>query len=103
MKQLEIPILTYIDVTAKELDITTTALIDTGSEVTFFQDFLLPKWDELPNDRKNRIKGVHPIPTYLDLVQNNVSIILGNKILTIPTVLQYNSGYDILLGNDFLK
>ena len=42
MKQLEIPILTYIDVTVKELDIKTTVLIDTGSEVTFFQDFLLP-------------------------------------------------------------
>ena len=84
MKQLEIPILTYIDVTAKELDITTTALIDTGSEVkvTFFQDFLLSKWDKLPNDRKIRIKDVHPIPTYLDLVQNNIFIILGNKILT---------------------
>ena len=52
MKQLEIPILTYIDVTVKELDITTTALIDIGSEVTFFQDFLLPKWDKLSNDRK---------------------------------------------------
>ena len=32
-----------------------------------------------------------------------MSIILGNKILTIPLVLQYNSGYDILLGNDSLK
>ena len=58
---------------------------------------------KLPNDRKIRIKGVHHIPTYLDLIQNNVSIILGNKILTIPTVLQYNSGYNLLLGNDFLK
>ena len=59
MKQLEIPILTYIDVTVKELDITTTTLIDTGSEVIFFQDFSLPKWDKLQNDRKIRIKGVH--------------------------------------------
>ena len=32
-----------------------------------------------------------------------MSIILGNKILNIPLVLQYNFGYDILLGNDFLK
>ena len=45
MKQLKISILTYIDVTIKELDITTTALIDIGSEATFFQDFLLPKWE----------------------------------------------------------
>lgn len=30
-------------------------------------------------------------------------IILGNKILTIPLVFQYNSGYDIFLGNDVLK
>jgi len=86
MKQLEIPILTYIDVTVKELDITTTALIDTGSQVTFFQDFLLPQWDKLSNDRKIRIKGVHPIPTYLDLVQSNVSITLGQKILTVPKI-----------------
>ena len=43
MKQLENPILTYMDVTVKELDITTTALIDTGSEVTFFQDFFTSK------------------------------------------------------------
>ena len=103
MKQLEISILTYINITIKEIDITTTALIDTGFQLTFFQDFLLLKWDKLPNDRKIRIKGVHPILTYLDLVQNNVFIILGNKILTMPTVLQYNSGYDILLGNNFLK
>ena len=32
-----------------------------------------------------------------------MSIILGNKILNIPLVLQYNSGYDILLGSEFLK
>jgi len=43
MKQLQFPILTYIDVTVKELDTMTTALTDTGSKVTFFQDFLLPK------------------------------------------------------------
>ena len=41
--------------------------------------------------------------TSLQLVQSNVSIILGNKILNIPLVLQYNSGYDILLGNDLFK
>ena len=43
MKELHFPILTCIDVNVKELDITTTTLIDIGSEVTFFQDFLLPK------------------------------------------------------------
>ena len=42
MKELHIPILTYIDLTIRELDITTTTLIDAGSEVTFFQDFLSP-------------------------------------------------------------
>ena len=76
-------------------------LIDTGSEVTFFQDFLLPQWDKLPSNLKIRITSVHPSRTYLDLVQNNVSIVLGNKVLTIATVLQYNSEHDILLGNDF--
>ena len=50
-------------------------------------------------DRKIKIKGID----YLELIQSNVSIILGNKILNIPLVLQYNLGYDILLGNDFLK
>jgi len=50
-----------------------------------------------------KIKGVHPTPTYLNLVQSNVSIILGNKILKIPLVLQYDSGYGILLAHDFLK
>ena len=44
MKQLHFPILTYIDRTIKDPDITTTALIDIGSKVTFFQDFLLQKW-----------------------------------------------------------
>ena len=39
MKQLQFPILTYIDVTVKAFDITTTALIDTGYKITFFQDF----------------------------------------------------------------
>ena len=50
MKHPQFPILTYIDVTLKELNITTTALINTGSEVTFFQDFLLPKWELLPSN-----------------------------------------------------
>ena len=81
MTQLHFPILTYIDVTVKESDVTTTALIDTISKVTFFQDFLLPKWKKLPSDRKIKIKGVHPIAIYLELVQNNVSIILGTKFL----------------------
>ena len=103
MKQLEFPVLTYIEATVKDLDITTTALLDTGSEVTFFCDFLLPTWEKLPSDKRIKIQGVHPTPTYLNLVQNNVSIILGNKILNVPLVLQYDSGYDILLGNDFLK
>ena len=42
MKQLQFPVLTYIEATAKELDITTTALSDTDSAVTFFRNFLLP-------------------------------------------------------------
>ena len=103
MKQLQFLILTYIEATAKELDITTTALIDTGSEVTFFRNFLLPTWEKLPSDKRIKIKGVHPTPTYLNLVQSNVFIILDNKILNIPLVFQYHSGYDILLGNDLLK
>ena len=50
MKQLQFSILAYIDVRVKELDITTTALLDTGSEVTFFQNFLLPNWKKLPSN-----------------------------------------------------
>ena len=82
MKQLQFPVLTYIEATAKGLDITTTALIDTSSEVTFFCNFLLPTWEKLPSNKRIKIKGVHPTPTYLNLVQSNVSIILDTKILT---------------------
>jgi len=42
MKQQQFSVLTYIEATAKELDITTTALIDTSSEVIFCRNFLLP-------------------------------------------------------------
>ena len=87
MKQLEFSVITYIEATVKDLDITTTALLDIGSEVTFFRDFLLPTWEKLPYDKRIKIKGVHPTPTYLHLVQSNISVILGNKILTIPLVL----------------
>jgi len=103
MKQLQFDILTYIKATTKEVDITTTTLLDTGSEITFCRKFLLPTWEKLSSDKRIKIKGVYPTPTYLNLVQSNVSIILGNKILTIPLVLQYDFGYDIILGNDFLK
>jgi len=65
MKQLQFPILTYIEATVKELDITITVLIDTGSEVTFFRNFLLPHWEKLRSDKRIKIKGVHPTPTYL--------------------------------------
>ena len=67
MKELHIPILTYIDVTIKELDMTRTALIDAGLEGTFFQDFLLPNWEKLPSNCKIKIKGLHPTTTYLEL------------------------------------
>ena len=61
MNQLQIPILTYIEVTVKELDITTTALIDTGFEVTFFQNFLLPNWENSPLIEKSELKmSIHP-------------------------------------------
>ena len=87
MKQLHFPILQYIDITVKDLDTTTIALIDIGLEVPFSQDFLLSKWEKLPSDRKIRIKGVHPTTTYLECVQSNVSFILRNKILNIPLIL----------------
>jgi len=61
------------------------------------------QWEKLPCDKRIKIKEVHPTPTYLNLVQSNISIIFGNKVLNIPCILQYDSGYDILLGNDFLK
>ena len=44
MKQIEFSVRTYIKITIKDLDITTTALIDIGSEATFFQQFLLQTW-----------------------------------------------------------
>ena len=56
MKQLEFPVLTYIEATVKGLDITTTALLDTGSKVTFFRDFLLPTWEKLPSDKRIKLK-----------------------------------------------
>jgi len=80
MKQLHFSILIYIVVTVKDLDITTTILIDTRSKITFFQDFLLSNWEKFMSNQKIKIKGVHPNPIYLDLVQCN-TIILGNKVL----------------------
>jgi len=103
MKQLQFPVLTYSEATIKELDITTTVLIDIGSEVTFFRNFLLPQWEKLSHDGRIKIKGVHPTLTYPNSIQSNVPIIYGNKIFNIPLVLQYDSGYDILLENNFLK
>jgi len=87
MKQLQFPVLTYIEATIKELDITTIALSDISSKVTFFRNFLLHHWEKISFDKRIKIKGVHPIPAYLNLVQRNVSIILGNKIFNIPFVL----------------
>jgi len=52
----------------KEFEITTTTLIDTSSEVTFFQNFLLLQWEKLFSDKRSKIKGGHPIPTYLNLI-----------------------------------
>ena len=56
MKQLQILILTYIKMTIKDLDVTTASLIDTGSEITFFQDFLVPKWEKLSSDKRLKLK-----------------------------------------------
>ena len=71
LREYHFPILRYIDVTVKELDITTTALINTDSKVAFFQDFLLPKWEKLSSNRKIKTKSAHPTTTYLDLVQSS--------------------------------
>jgi len=38
---------------------------------------------------------------YLEYVQNNAPIILGNKVINIPLLFQYNFDYDILPENDF--
>ena len=103
MKQIEFPILTYIEVIARELYITTIALIDTGSEVPFFHQFLLPRSEKLHPNQKVQVKGIHLTIAHLEYLQNNILVILGNKILNIPLVFQYNSRYDILLGSDFLK
>ena len=63
MKQLQFPILTYIDVTVKELDIMTTTLTDTSSEVTFFQDFLLPKLEQPQIDKLELRAFIPPLHT----------------------------------------
>jgi len=64
MKQLQFRVLTYIEATIKEPNITTIALIDIDSEVTFFRNFLLPRWKKLPCHKRTKIKGVHSTPTY---------------------------------------
>ena len=56
-----------------------------------------------PPNKKVQVKGIHSSITYLGYVHSNVLVILGNKILNIPLVFQYNFGYYILLGNEFLK
>jgi len=84
-EQLQFSILIYIEAIVEKSDITTTALIDTGLEVIFFRNFLLPRFEKLSSDKRIKIKGVHPTLTYLNLVQSNVSIILGTKSLTFPS------------------
>ena len=56
MKQLEFSVVTYIEATMKELDITTTVLIDTGSEVTFFLNFLYPNGRKILSDKRTKLK-----------------------------------------------
>jgi len=80
MKELEFPILTYIEITTKDLDITIIALIDTGSEVTFFKKFLLQTQEKFSQNKRVQVKGINSLIAYLKIFQPNVLIILGNKI-----------------------
>ena len=79
--------LTHIEATVKEPDITIIALIHTGSKVSLFRNLLLPRWEKLSSDKRIKIKGVHLTPTYLNLIQSIVWMRLGNKILKIPLLL----------------
>ena len=53
--QISFPLAVYIQVTIIETDITTCALIDTGSDITIFKSFLITTWE---NKSKIKITGV---------------------------------------------
>ena len=44
--QISFPLAVYIQVTIVETNITTCALIDTGSDITIFKNFLIKSWNE---------------------------------------------------------
>ena len=83
MKQIEFFILTYIEVTAKELAIITIVLTDIGLEVTCFRQFLFPRWEKLPPNKKSKSKEfIQRTIAHLKFIQNNVPVIFGKKFLT---------------------
>ena len=95
------PIGVYIQITVKEKDITTCALIDTGSEISIFKGFLINQWN---NEVHIKIKGVTGDAEDIKRSAQQVDVILGSKIIPIKRVYEYNAlECDILLGNEFLQ
>lgn len=70
------PLAVYIQITIVETNITTCALIDTGSDITIIKTFLLKNWN---NDNTIKITGVTGISTPINKNKENVEILLGSK------------------------
>ena len=101
MKGINFPLSVFIQLTLFKENITTCALIDTGSEITILKTFLIKKWEI---DNNIRIKGITGQSQAIKNVARDVEIILGSKIILIKQVYKYNAlEADILLGNDFLE
>ena len=56
MKEITFPTMVFIIVKILETKLYTYGLIDTGSEITIFKNFLLKEWE----NTKISIKGVRP-------------------------------------------
>ena len=99
--QISFPLAVYIQVTIIETDITTCALIDTGSDITIFKNFLIKTWE---NKSKIKITGVTGEETQIINSADKISIILGSKQIIINKIYSYDKlECDILLGNDFIQ
>ena len=91
----------YIQINITEQDIDTCALIDTGSEITIMKSFLSNKWE-----LNGKLKIIEITGDKQQVTQSilNFEILLGNKIVRINQIFQYNNmDCDILLGNDFIQ
>lgn len=99
--QISFPLAVYIQVTIIETDITTCALIDTGSDIIIFKSFLIKTWE---NKSKIKITEVTGEETQIINSADKISIILGSKQIIINKIYSYDKlECDILLGNDFIQ